>query len=129
MTDPKLWGEPMPTEPSIWAQILAAKSPEAWISIITGAFYVWYRSGTLSRIGKAVEAGISGLISIALGPDIVAVTGYPPVVVHFVVAVFGFLVLDIFTSVFSDKTELVSMTKSFLRTWLKIDKDSEDRRS
>ena len=119
----------MPTEPSIWAQILAAKSPEAWISIITGAFYVWYRSGTLSRIGKAVEAGISGLISIALGPDIVAVTGYPPVVVHFVVAVFGFLVLDISTSVFSDKIELVSMTKSFLRTWLKIDKDSEDRRS
>lgn len=129
MTDPKLWGEPMPTEPSIWAQILAAKTPEAWISIITGAFYVWYRSGAMSRVGKAVEAGISGLISVALGPDIVAVTGYPAVVVHFVVAVFGFLVLDVATSIFSDKTELVAMAKSFLRAWLKIDKDSEDRRS
>ena len=129
MTDPKLWGELMPTEPSIWAQILAAKSPEAWISIITGAFYVWYRSEAMSRVGKAVEAGISGLISVALGPDIVAVTGYPAVVVHFVVAVFGFLVLDVATSIFSDKTELVAMAKSFLRAWLKIDKDSEDRRS
>lgn len=119
----------MPNEPSTWVQLLAAKSPEAWISIITGAFYVWYRSGAVSRIGKAVEAGLSGLISVALGPDIVAVTGYPPVVVHFVVAVFGFLVLDVATSIFSDKTELVAMAKSFLRAWLKIDKDSGDRRS
>lgn len=119
----------MPDKFFIWVQLLADKSPEAWISIITGACYVWYRSGALSRVGRAIEAGLSGLISVALGPDIISVTGYPPVIVYFVIAVFGFLVLDIASSVFSDKTELITMAKSFLRVWLKIDKDSENRGS
>lgn len=112
----------MNDEPSLWFQLLSTKSPEAWIAVIVGSAYVFYRSGAGSKAGKAVEAGISGLISVALGPDIVAGTGYPPVVVHFTIAVLGFAALDLVTSIASDKKELGSMGKEFLRYWLGINK-------
>ena len=105
-----------------WIQFLAAKTPEAWIAIIAGCTYIFYRSGSLTRLGRAFEAGISGLISVALGPDIITSTGYPPVVVHFTIAVLGFAALDLVTSVISDKKELGTMIREFLRYWLRLDK-------
>lgn len=116
----------MPPEYSLWTELLLAKSPEAWLSIIGGSAYVFYRSGAMSHLAKAFEAGISGVISMALGPDIIAVTGYPPVLVYFTVSVFGFLVLDVASSIVSDKTELASIAKHFIRRRLGMRDDSGD---
>lgn len=115
------------SDTAYWLKLILAKSPEAWFSIIGGSAYVWYRSGALSRFGRACEAGISGLISLALGPDISVVTGYPPVFVHFAIAVFGFLILDVFTSVISDKTELKNIVMAFIRKWVGVPKDPKDK--
>lgn len=117
----------MSDDPYNWFSIISSKSPESWLSIIGGTLYVWIKSGNASRLGQAVEAGISGLISISIGPDIVNVTGYPPALVYFVVAVFGFLVLDVTSSIVSDKEELKAMTKSFIRRKLGIGKSSGDK--
>lgn len=117
----------MSDDPSLWVQLFTAKSPEAWLSIIGGGMYVWYKSGSLTRIGKAIEAGISVLISIAVVPDIVAVTSYPAAILHFLVAVFGFLAIDIAMSVFSDKTELANIGRAFLKKWLGLGKGSGDK--
>lgn len=108
----------MSDDPYNWLQIIASKSYESWISIIGGTLYVWHRSGNATRLGQAVEAGISGLISISLGPDIINVTGYPAALIYFVVAVFGFLVLDVLTSIVSDKDELKVMMKAFIDRWI-----------
>lgn len=118
----------MSNETSLFLQFLAAKTPEAWIAIIIGSIYVFYRSGADSKAGRAVESGISGLISIAMGPDIVSATGYPPVFVHFTIAVLGFAALDLATSIISDKKELGNMFKSFLRHWFMMDKGNGDNK-
>lgn len=118
----------MPIEPTIWVELLMAKTPEAWMSIFGGSAYVWYRSGALSQLARAVEAGISGIIAMAIGPDIIAVTGYPPVLVYFTVSVFGFLVLDVASSIVSDKTELAAIAKHFIRSKLGMRDDSGDNR-
>lgn len=114
-------------EDTPWLAILLSKSFEAWIAIVVGILYVWYKSGATTRIGKAIEAGISGLISLSLGPDVILITGYPPTVVHFVIAVFGFLALDVCSSIVSDKTELARIGREFVRRWLGLGKDSGDK--
>lgn len=115
----------MSDDSTFWLQILAAKSFEAWLAILGGVAYVWYKSGALTRLGKAMEAGISGVMSMALGPDLIKASGYPPTLVHFLIAVGGFLVLDFGTSFFSDKAELTAIARDFIRKWLRIDKASK----
>lgn len=117
----------MPVDPNVWTEILTAKSPEAWMSIFGGAAYVFYRSGALSHLAKAFEAGISAIISMAVGPDIIAVTGYPAVLVYFTTSVFGFLVLDVASSIVSDKTELAAIAKHFIRRKLGMRDDTGDK--
>lgn len=111
----------MDTE-SFWSQLLSARTPESWLAILAGAVYVFYKSGANTRVGKAVEAGIAGVMSMAIGPDIVKLTGYPPALIHFLVAVGGFLVLDFGTSFLSDKTELAAIVRDTIRKWLGIGK-------
>lgn len=117
-SEPIKRGPAMSDDPYNWLQLMTSKSPESWISIVGGTLYVWLKSGNATRLGRAIEAGISGLISISLGPDIIGVTGYPAALVYFVVAVFGFLVLDVSTSIVSDKEELKSILKSFINRWI-----------
>lgn len=83
--------------------IMRHKEANTWFAILAGSLYVWYKSGAMTRLGKAVEAGISALMAIALGPQLTAKSSYPPEIIHFAIAVVGFAFLDIITSVFSDK--------------------------
>lgn len=110
----------MPEQPHSWLLLIISKSPESWLSIIGGSIYVWIKSGNIKRIGRAMEAGLSGLISVALGPDIIAATSYPASFVYFTVAVLGFLVLDMSMSIIADKEELKIIIKGFVRKWLGI---------
>ena len=109
---------------SFFLQILATKTAESWLALLGGATYVWYKSGAGSRVGKAIEAGISTLISLALGPDISATTGYPPTFVYLAVSIFCFFILDVATSLASDKDEVLKMMKAFIHKWLGISKDN-----
>lgn len=104
-----------------WELLFTAKSPESWLAIMGGTAYVWHKSGHITRFGKSIEAGISGLISISLGEDIIEVTGYPPALVHFVIAVFSFAVLDFSMSMFADKEELTAAMRAFFYKWLGIE--------
>lgn len=101
--------------------MLASKAPEAWIAILGGAAYVWHKSGKITRKERAIEAGIAAIISIALGEDVVVVTGYPPALVHFVIAVFSFAILDFTSSMFADKEELSAAIRAFFYKWLGIE--------
>ena len=83
--------------------VMGNKEANTWFAILAGSLYVWYKSGAATRIGKAVEAGISALMAIALGPQLTAKSSYPPEIIHFAIAVVGFTFLDVITSVFSDK--------------------------
>lgn len=114
----------------IWGQLLAgfyssvhSRSPSAWFAIITGVLYVWYKSGSQTRLGRAIEAGISGLVSLALAPEFSAMTGYPPVLVHFCLAAMGFLLLDFGTSLFSDKNGLKELAFAYVRKLLGLKSD------
>lgn len=104
-----------------WELLITAKPAEAWLAIMGGAAYVWHKSGNITRFGKSVEAGISGLISVGLGEDVIQVTGYPPAIVHFVIAVFSFAILDFSMSMFADKEELAVAMRAFLYRWLGIE--------
>lgn len=108
-------------EYSIWLLLTNAKSSEAWLAILGGSAYVWYKSGAKSKFAKAIEAGISGLISVGLGEDVISITSYPPALVHFAVAVFSFAILDFSTSLFADKEELTFAFKAFVCKWLGIE--------
>ena len=110
----------MPEQPHSWLHLIISKSPESWLSIIGGSIYVWIRSGNIKLIGRSLEAGLSGLISVALGPDIISATGYPAPFVYFSIAVLGFLVLDTFMSILADKEELKTIAKGFIRKWLGV---------
>lgn len=112
----------MGDDPTLFLALLTARSPEAWLAIVGGSFYIWYKTGTKSRFGRALEAGISGLMSLALGPEIIQITGWPVAIVHFLIAVLGFAILDTLTSFFSDKEALAEIIKEYLRKWLNIEK-------
>lgn len=105
----------------IWLQILAAKTPETWGAVLGGTIYVWYKSGAATRLGKAIEAIVSGIMSMSISPDMATYTDMPSPIVHFVVAVGGFLVLDVFVSILLDKSELTNIILAVIKRWLKID--------
>lgn len=86
-----------------------SKPVEAWVAIWAGALYVWYKSGAKSFLGRAIEAGISSLLSLAVTPDLTRMTGYSPVLIHLAVSSFGFLVLDVTTSILSDKEDIKAL--------------------
>lgn len=109
---------------SFLVQILATKTTESWLALLGGATYVWYKSGTKSRMGRAMESGISTLISLAIGPDISRTTNYPPTFVYLTVSIFCFFVLDVTTSIASDKDEVLKMIKAFIYKFLNIHKDN-----
>lgn len=109
---------------SFLIQIFASKTTESWLALLGGATYVWYKSGASSRFGKAIEAGISTLISLGIGPDISRTTNYPPTFVYLTVSIFCFFVLDVTTSLASDKDEVLKMVKAFIYRILNIHKDN-----
>ena len=112
----------MPYDLQLWVSLVEDKPPEAWLAIIGGSLYATRVSGHASLKTKFLEGLTAGIFSIAIGPDVIEVTGYPPAFVHFVVASFGFAILDIVNAIMADKTELVQMGKAFIKTFLRIDK-------
>lgn len=116
----------MISDPTILFVIMSARTPEVWLAILGGTAYVWYKSGTTSRLGRALEAGISGLMSVALGPEVIRASDWPPALVHFLIAVVGFAILDALTSFFSDKDALTAMFKEFVKKWFNLS-DNDDR--
>lgn len=98
----------------ILKQILFFKGVDVWLAIFGGSLYVWYKSGAATKLGKAVEAGISCIMAVSLGPVLVEHSQYPSTLVHFSLAVVGFAVLDLVTSIVADRTEL----KEILLQWV-----------
>lgn len=102
--------------------IVEHKEPNTWIAVLAGTLYVWYKSGAMTRLGRAIEAGISSLMAIALGPQLTAKSNYPPEIIHFAIAVVGFAFLDVITSVFSDKAAFKDIILEKIRQLVGIKK-------
>lgn len=94
------------------------RSPDIIAAIGAGCLYVWYRSGATTRVGKAFESGISCMMSIALSPEIAEFSGWPEVIVYFLVSFGGFLTLDLTTSLFADKEAIKDLIIEFTKKWL-----------
>ena len=108
-------------------QLLDQKTPEAWLSMLAGTIYVWVKSGNKSRVGKAIEAGLAGILSYSISPDIIDKTEYPATFVYFAVASFGFFVLDVLSSIIADKDELKILILGLAKKWLRITPVSDQK--
>lgn len=108
-------------------QLLDQKAPEAWLSMLAGTIYVWIKSGNKTRVGKAIEVGLSGILAYSISPDIIDKTGYPETFVYFAVASFGFFVLDVFSSIMTDKDELKILILGLAKKWLRITPVSDQK--
>ena len=106
---------------SLLFHLLEQKTPEAWLSMLAGTIYVWLKSGNETRIGKAIESGLAGILSYAISPDIIESYDYPASIVYFLVAAFGFFILDVVSSLIADKEGVKAIVKGFIYKWLKIE--------
>lgn len=103
-------------------QILFFKGTEVWLAIFGGSLYVWYKSGATTKVGKAVEAGISCIMAISLGPVLVEQSQYPSTLVHFSIAVVGFALLDLISSIVADRNEVKEILLQYARKILGVNK-------
>lgn len=96
----------MADDPDLWRAISGARSSEVWIALTAGVLYVYRKSEHPSRLSRAGEAGISGMLAYSLGPEVAAATDISPALVVILLAAAGYLALDVVTSLIADRAAL-----------------------
>lgn len=97
------YGVSMSDDPNIWERIASARTPEVWIAIAAGTLYVYRKSENPKRITSVIEAGISGMLGYAVGPDASKWVGVNDALGVLLVTALGYLALDVITSVVADR--------------------------
>ena len=93
----------MADDPNIWRAIASARSPEVWIALIGGVFYVYQKSQHPSRFQRVIEAGISGALAYSFGPDAAAWSGTSEPLAAILISSMGYLTLDVLASIVADR--------------------------
>lgn len=90
-------------DPNFMERVASARSPEVWIALGAGILYVYRKSPHPSRLSRVIEAGISGMIGYSIGPDAAQWAGINDAISVLLVASLGYLMLDVFNSIVSDR--------------------------
>ena len=93
----------MADDPNFWRTLFAHRPPEVWIAIGAGAAYVFQKSAQRTMAGRVIEAGISGGLGYAVGPDAAAWAGINPALSAILVSALGYLTLDVLTSLVAER--------------------------
>lgn len=93
----------MADDPNFWRTLIAHRPPEVWIALTAGAAYVFQKSAQRTMAGRVIEAGISGGIGYAVGPDAAAWAGINGALAAILVSALGYLALDVLTSLVADR--------------------------
>lgn len=93
----------MADDPSLWRAIFANRPPEVWIALAAGAAYVFQKSAQRTLTGRVIEAGVSGGLGYAVGPDAAAWAGVNGAMAAILVSALGYLTLDVLTSLIAER--------------------------
>lgn len=93
----------MADDPSLWRTLLAHRPADIWVALAVGAAYVFQKSAQQTRTGRVIEAGISGGLGYAVGPDAAAWAGINGALAAVLVTALGYLTLDVLTSLVSER--------------------------
>lgn len=94
------------TDPELWRAVAEARSPETWAAVVAGVLYVYRKSDQASRFICSVEAGMSGLIGYAVGPDSAAWAGVNEALGTLLMTSMGYLALDVVASIVADRSTI-----------------------
>lgn len=104
----------MSDDPDFWKSLVNARSPEVWAAIGAGTLYVYRKSAHPSRVSRAIEAGISGMLAYSIGPDVAAWAGVNEAISVVLVSSLGYLTLDVLTSLVADRKIVKEIVIKFL---------------
>lgn len=93
------------TDPELWRAVAEARSPETWAAVVAGVLYV-YRKSSGSRFVRVLEAGMSGLIGYAVGPDSATWAGVNEALATLLMTSMGYLGLDVVSSIVADRSTI-----------------------
>lgn len=96
----------MSDKETVWGLISNGRSPEVWIAIAAGMLYVYQKSDNNSKMARAIDAGISGMIGYSVGADAAEWAGIQPALGVLLVSALGYLTLDAMRSIVADRKAL-----------------------
>lgn len=87
---------------------------EFWVALIAGMLIVIERHKEKPMVARALIAAISGGIGYSMAPEVAAYTGRSEVLAVMVLTTFGYLVIDLTTSLIQDRDFVKDIVKSRL---------------
>lgn len=91
-----------------------SKSPEYWVALVSAAVYVFLNAKDRPLGFRVGMVAVSTGLGYSVTPDVVAYFNVPEILALIGVITMGYFVLDVLTSLVSDRTLWIDMIKKKL---------------